>query len=124
MRRPMLVKKSKDNARDCVKEAVQEGAVLKEKRAQKFIDGEDTVPVPDPDQFEGHIGNAFHGVFRTAGGAEAARAAKGDEFELSAGRTAVHGAAKSRITTAEHFINVFDLTVPGMEDVFNFFVMV
>ena len=43
------MKKRKDNAGDGVKEAVKKRAVLKEKRAQKFIDGEDTVPVPDTD---------------------------------------------------------------------------
>lgn len=114
----------KDNAGDCVKEAVKERAVFKEKRAQKFIDGEDAVPVPYADKLKGHIGSTFHGVLRAAGGAEAALAAERDKFELTAGRAAVHGAAKRGISAAEHLIDIFDLTVPGMEDVLNLFVMV
>lgn len=119
-----LVEERKDDAGDGVKEAVKERAVLKEKRAQKFIDGEDTVAVADTDELEGHTGSAFHGVLRAAGGAEAALAVEGDKFEFSAGRAAVHGAAKSGITAAEHLIDIFDLAVPGMEDVLDLFVMV
>lgn len=119
-----LVEESKDNAGDGVKKAVKEGAVFKEKRAQKFIDSENAVPVPYTDQLGGHGGSALHGILCAAGGTEAALAAEGDELKLSTGRTAVHGAAKGGITATEHLIDIFDLAVPGMKDVLNLFVIV
>lgn len=90
-----------------MKEAVQEGAVLKEKNAEIFIDGKNAVPVPNIDQFKRHTGSALHSVFVSAGRTEAAVASKRDKFKLSAVRTTVHGAAKGGIATVDHFIHVF-----------------
>ena len=50
--------------------------------------------------FKGHGGRAFHSIFISTSRAETAVAAEGDEFEFTAGRTAVHGPAKGRIATA------------------------
>ena len=54
----------------------------------------------DINQFKGHTGSAFHGIFVTTRRAKTAVAAKGDEFEFSAMSAGVHGTAKRRITTA------------------------
>ena len=50
-----------------MKEAVQEGAVLKEKIAEIFIYGKNAVPVRNTDQFKRHTGSALHGIFVSAG---------------------------------------------------------
>ena len=40
-----------NNAGDSMEETVEQGAVIKEELAEVFIDGKDTVPVSDIDQF-------------------------------------------------------------------------
>ena len=54
----------------------------------------------DINQFKGHTGGAFHGIFVTTRRAKTAVAAKRNEFEFSAMSAGVHGTAKRRITTA------------------------
>ncbi len=107
-----------------MKETVRQCPVIKEKLSQVFVDGKNTMPVGDIDQFEGHTGSAFHGVFVTAGWAEAAVAAERNKFKLSTMGAAIHGTAKSGIAAVDHLINVFHLSIPGMKGIFNFFIMV
>ena len=83
---------------DRMEKAVEEGAVVKEKDAQLLIDGEDTVAVDGMDQLEGHRGSTFHGIFIAARGTEAAMAAEGDKFKLTAMGAGIHGAAKGGVT--------------------------
>ncbi len=107
-----------------MKEAVKQRPVFEEEIPEVIIDSENTVTVLDVNQFEGHIGSAFHGVFVTAGGAETAAASKRDKFKFSAVGAAIHGAPKGGIATVDHFINVFHLRISGMKGIFNFFIMV
>ena len=107
-----------------MEEAVQEGAVLKEKNAEIFIDGKNAVPVLNTDQFKRHTGSALHGIFISTGGTETAVAAERDKFQLSAGRTAVHGPAKGRIPAVDHLINIFHFSFSRVESKYNFFIMV
>ena len=51
-------------------------------------------------------------------------AAEKDKFELTAVRTAVHGTAEGRITAADHFIDIFHFSIPRVESIYNFFIMV
>ena len=82
------------------------------------------MPVGDIDELKGHGGSAFHGILVATGGAEAAVTAERDEFQFSAVRTAVHSAAKGRIATVYHLIDIFHLSIPGVEGIYDFFVMV
>ena len=107
-----------------MEEAVQKGTVLKEKIAEIFIDGKNTMAVLDTDKFEGHTGRTFHGIFITAGRAKAAVTAERNKFKVPTVGTAVHGTAKRRIAAVDHFINVFHLGFSGMESIFNFFIMI
>ena len=84
-----------------MKEAVEEGTVFEKERPEILIDSEDTMPVGDIDKLKGHRGSAFHGILVTAGGTEAAVAAKRDKLELSAFGTAIHGTSVGRITRIE-----------------------
>lgn len=107
-----------------MEEAVKEGPVKKEKLAELIIHGKNTVAVMDINEFKGHRGRAFHGIFIAAGRTEPAMASERDKFEIAAVRAGKHGAAKGRIATVNHFIDIFHLSFSGMEGIFNFFIMV
>ena len=107
-----------------MKETVQKGAVMEEKLAEPGINGKDTMSVGDIDELKGHGGSTFHGILVATGGAETAVAAEGDEPEPAAAWEAVHGAAKGRIATVNHLIDIFHFRIPGVESIYNFFVMV
>ena len=79
-----------------------------------LINGKNTVAVGDIDEFKGHTGSAFHGIFIAAGGAETAFTAERDKLKLSAVGTAIHGAAKGGIAAVDHFFNIFNDRVTGM----------
>ena len=125
IQRSILFKKhTGNNAVDRMEETVQKRTIMEEKIAELGIDGEYTMTVGGIDEFERHGGSAFHGVFIAAGRAEAAVTAERDEFQFSAVRTAVHSAAKGRIATVYHLIDIFHLSIPGVEGIYDFFVMV
>jgi len=88
------------------------------------IYGENAVPVPDIDEFKGHIGSPFHCIFIATGRAETGVAAERDKFKFSAVRASIHGTAIGGIPAVNHFINVFHLAFTGMEGVLDFFIIV
>jgi len=49
---------------------------------------------------------------------------EGNKFKITAVRTGIHSPAKGRITTVDQFVNVVHFAVPGMEGIFNFFIIV
>ena len=83
-----------------MEEAVEQGAVIQKEIAKNFINSKDAMTMMDINQFKGHTGSAFHGIFVTTRRAKTAVAAKRNEFEFSAMSAGVHGTAKRRITTA------------------------
>ena len=107
-----------------MEQTVKEGAVKEEKVTELFINGKNTMPVGDIDQFEGHRGSALHGVEIATGRAETAVTAERDEFQPAAVRAAIHGAAEGRIAAVDHFIDIFHLRISGMKSILYFFVMV
>lgn len=66
-------------------------AVPKEKPPEVFIDGEDTMAVPDIDEFKRHGGRTLHGIFIAAGRTEAAVTPERNKLKIAAMRTAIHG---------------------------------
>ena len=82
------------NTGDGMKEAVQEGTVLKEKVAEIFINGKNAVAMRDTDKFERHTCGALHGIFVAAGGAKTAVTAEWNKLEVTAVGAGVHSAAK------------------------------
>ena len=107
-----------------MEETVQERTVLKEEAAEIFINGKNAMAVMDIDKFESHTGGAIHGIFVATGRAKTAVTAERNEFEVPTVRTTVHGTAKRRITTVDHLIDIFHLSLSGMKSIFNFFIMV
>lgn len=105
---------TEDDAAGGREKAVKEGAVVKEEGTQFFCNGEDTVTVCDVQNLKGHGSGTVDGVFRTAGGTEAAVAAERDKFKVPTFVTAIHGTAERRVTTVEHPVNIPDDGVPGM----------
>ena len=120
----LFEKHAGNNAVNSMKKAVKEGAVIQEKIPELFVNGENTVAVRGIDEFKGHGGSALHGIKVAAGRTEAAVAAERDKFQLSAVGTAVHGTARGRVTTVDHFINIFHLRISGVKSILYFFVMV
>lgn len=104
----LFEKHAGNNAVNSMKKAVKERAVIQEKSPELLINGKNTMPVGNIDQLKGHRGSALHGIKVAASRTEAAVAAERDEFQLSTVRTTVHGTAKGRVTTVDHFIYVFN----------------
>ena len=105
---------AKDNTSDSTKKTVEKGTVFQKEMPQFFINGENTVSVCTLNQFERHSIRALLTVFHTAGRAEAAFAAERNEFQHPAFGTGVHGAAKGRVTTVNHLVDIADDSLSGM----------
>ena len=88
------------------------------------IDCENTMTVCAVKKLKGHTGRTFLGILHTARGAEAAFAAEGNKFHVVASGADIHGTAKRRIATIQHFIDIFHLRISGMKSVFDYFIIV
>ena len=88
------------------------------------IDCENTMTVCAVKKLKGHTGRTFLGILHTASGAEAAFAAEGNKFHVVASGADIHGTAKRRIATIQHFIDIFHLRISGMKSVFDYFIIV
>ena len=120
----LLEEHAGDDAGNGMEETVEQRAVIKKKVPEIFINGKDTVSIRNIKQFKSHRCSAAHGIKITTGRAEAAAAAERNIFNLATARTAVHGAAKRGIPTVDHFINIFNDGIPGMQCINHFFKMV
>ena len=92
--------------------------------AKVLIYSKDTVSVRYIDELESHVGGTFHGILIAAGRAEAAVAAERDELKVAAFWTAVHSAAKRRVTTVNHLLDIIDHSVARMKSIYHFFIMI
>ena len=92
--------------------------------AKVLIYSKDTVSVRYIDELESHVGGTFHGILIAAGRAETAVAAERDELEVAAFWTAVHSAAKRRVTTVNHLLDIIDHSVARMKSIYHFFIMI
>ncbi len=81
-----------------MEKAVEEASVMEEEFTELFINGKNTVAVGNINEFKGHRGSTFHGIFIATRGTETAMAAEGDKFKLTAMGAAIHGPAKGGVT--------------------------
>jgi hypothetical protein len=107
-----------------MEKTVEQSSVFQKEVTEIFINGENAMTVLNIDQFEGHTGRAFHGIFVAAGRTKTAVAAERDEFKFTAVWTAIHGTAERGITAVDHFFNIFHLSFSGMKSIFYFFIIV
>ena len=107
-----------------MKQAVKEFTVFKEEVTEIFVDGENAMPVNNINQFEGHVGGAFHRILIPTGGTETAVTSEGNKFKFTAFRATVHGTAIRRVTTMNHLLDVFDYSVARMKSIYHFFIMI
>ena len=107
-----------------MKEAVKKFTIFKEEVAEVFIDGENTMPVSNINQFERHVGGTFHGILIPAGRAETTVTAERNEFKFTTFRAAVHGTAIRRVTAINHLLDVFNHSVARMKSIYHFFIMI
>ena len=117
-----LIKHVKDDALNSTKKAVLKRTVFQEEMTKFFIDCENTMTVCAVKKLKGHTGRTFLGILHTASGAEAAFAAEGNKFHVVASGADIHGTAKRRIATIQHFIDIFHLRISGMEGIFDFLI--
>ncbi len=113
-----------DNTVDGMEEAVKEGAVMKEKVTEVFINGKNAVSVDGIDKFKGHGSGALHGIHVAAGRAEAAVAAERYKLKLATVRACKHGPAKRGVAAMNHFFYVFNNRGTWVQSINNFFVIV
>ena len=92
--------------------------------AKVLIYSKDTVSVRYIDELESHVGGTFHGILIAAGRAETAVAAERDELKVAAFWTAVHSAAKRRVTTVNHLLDIIYHSVARMKSIYHFFIMI
>ena len=107
-----------------MKETVKERAILQEKITEGRINGKNAMTVSDINELKGHRGSAFHGIFITADRAETIVTTERNKLEISAVGTAIHGTTKRRITTVDHFFDIFHLRRSGMKSIFDFLIIV
>ena len=89
-----------------------------------LIDCENTMTMCAVNKLKGHTGRAFLGILHTASRAEAAFAAEGNKFHVVASGADIHGTAKRRIATINHFFYIFDDGVTRMLNINHFLKMV
>ena len=80
--------------------------------------------VSDINKFKGHGGGSVNGILNTAGRTKTAVAPKRDKFKGTTTRASIHGTAKGRIPTVDHFIHVFNNRRTRMQCINHFFIMV
>ena len=107
-----------------MEETVEQGTVIQKEITKIFINSKDAMTMMEINQFKGHTGGAFHGIFVSTGRAKTAVTSKRNEFEFSAMSAGVHAPSKRRITTVDHPIDIFHLSISGMKSIFNFFIIV
>ena len=66
-------------------------------------------------KLKSHTVRTFLGILYPASGAEATFAAEGNKFHVVASGADIHGTAKRRIATIQHFIDIFHLRISGIE---------
>ena len=76
----LLIKHMGDNIVYSMEETIKQCPVIKEKLPEIFVDGENTMPVGDIDQFKGHGGSASHGIEISTGKTETAMVAERDKL--------------------------------------------
>ena len=89
-----LVKHTKNNAADSVKQTIQKRTVLKKKVTELFVNGKNTVAVSTLDKLKGHGIGSVLAVFDTTGWTESAFTAERHKFEISTFGTVIHCPAK------------------------------
>lgn len=78
----------------------------------------------DLDNLKGHGSSSVNGIHVTTGRTKARMTAERNVFEISAGRTGIHGTTKRRIPTINHSFYIFDDRVARMLDINHFLKMV
>ena len=78
----LLIKHMGDNIVYSMEETIKQCPVIKEKLPEIFVDGENTMPVGDIDQFKGHGGSASHGIEISTGRTKRLWQRKGTNFNL------------------------------------------
>ena len=115
---------TRDDTGNRMEKAVKQSTVFKEKVTKVFINGKNAMAVLDINKFKRHGSSTFHGILVSTGRAKTAVTSEWDKFKLTTMRTAIHGTTKRRITTVDHLIDIFHLSISGMKSIFNFFIVV
>ena len=107
-----------------MKKTVKKGTVFEKEVTKIFINGENTMTMPEIKRFKGHTGSAFHVILISASRTKATVTTKGNKLKFSTMRTGIHGTVERSITTVYYFIDIFHLSISGMEGIFYFLIII
>ena len=119
-----LEKHAKDDITDRKKETIQKRSVFEEIRTKFFWDSENTMAMNTGNKLAGHMEGMELIGFVSTGRAKAAFTAKGNEFQISAVRTSIHGTTVRRVTTGNHLADIFDDSRTRVEFVTDVFIII
>ena len=119
-----LEKHPKDDITDRNKEIIQKGSVFEEIRTKFFWDSENTMAMNTGNELAGHMEGTELIVFVSTGREKAAFTAKGNEFQISAVRTSIHGTTVRSVTTGNHLADIFDDSRTRVEFVTDVFIII
>ena len=119
-----MEKHTGDYAVNGMKQTIEQRTILEKEFAKSFVKCENAMAVCDIYQLKGHTGSAFHGIFVAAGRTEAAVTAERNKLKFATVGTVVRGTTEGWITTVDHLIDIFHLSISGMKSIFNFFIIV
>ena len=75
-------------------------------------------------KFKRHGRRPLFGILYTTGRTESGMATERNKFKMATSGAGVHGTAISRVSTMNHFRNVFYFNISGMQLILNYFVVV
>ena len=119
-----ILKNIRETTLVTVKEAVEQSTVFKKKVTKVFINSKNTMAVLDINKFKRHGSSAFHGILISASRTKATVTTKGNKLKFSTMRTGIHGTVERSITTVYYFIDIFHLSISGMEGIFYFLIII
>jgi len=119
-----LKKHMRDYTVHSVKKTVEQRTIIEKEISEIFINGKNAVPMFHIHEFKRHTGSAFHGIFIATGRTKTTVATERNKFPIFTMGADIHSTTKRRITTVDHLINIFHLSLSGMKSIFNYFIVV
>lgn len=105
-------------------EAVKERPVIEKGKTKLPGNGKDAMPVLNIEEFKRHRSSPVNGVHVAVGRTEAGMTTERNKFKVTAERTAIHGTAKGRISSGNHFFYILNDRVTRVLNIKHFFKMV
>ena len=107
-----------------MKKTVEQRAVMEKEIAEIFINSKNTTSMFYINEFKRHAGSALHGILIATDRTKTTVTTERDKFPIFTMGADIHSATKRRITTVDHLIDIFHLSLSGMKSIFNYLIIV